>query len=62
VWNGQVISHIRVYMDGADVYDAGYQESVNTQFTLASGGHQMVVTTWDNFGSYTEVARTFFVP
>jgi hypothetical protein len=62
VWNGEVISHIRVYMDGADVYDANYQQSVNTQFTLASGGHHMVVTTWDNFGSYTEVARTFFVP
>jgi len=61
-WDGEVISHIRVYMDSQDVYDANYQESVHKQFTLASGGHYMVVIVWDNNGNYTDVARTFFVP
>ena len=59
-WNGQNISHIRVYMDNKDVYDADYQEWVYKQFSLASGGHHMVITVWDNAGSSTSVARTFF--
>jgi hypothetical protein len=61
-WDGQVISHIRVYMDYQDIYDADNQELVYKQFTLTSGGHYMVVIVWDNAGNYFDVARTFFVP
>ena len=60
-WNGQVVSHIRVYMDSQDVYDAAYQDTVSEQFTLPAGVHYMVVTVWDNHGDHTSVARTFFV-
>ena len=61
LWNGQVISHIRIYVDYQDVYDADYQESVHQQLTLAPGGHYMVAIVWNNKGDYTAVSRTFFV-
>jgi hypothetical protein len=61
-WDGQVISHLRIYMDNQDVYDANYGQIVNHQFPLASGGHYMVIIAWDNAGNYIDVARTFFVP
>ncbi len=60
-WNGQVISHIRVYLDHQDVFDADSQTWVNKQFTLPSGGHTLTVTVWDNHGDHTSVGRTFFV-
>ena len=61
-WEGQVISHVRIYMDHVDVYDANYAQIINHQFTLASGQHYMVIIAWDNSGNYIEDARTFFVP
>ena len=60
-WDCCVISHIRVYMDNQDVFDADSQEWAYQQFTLASGGHYMVVIVWDNNGDFTAVSRTFFV-
>ena len=60
-WNGEVISHIRVYMDNQDVFDADSQDWVHQQFALPSGAHFMVVVVWDNHGDSTAVARTFFV-
>ena len=60
-WDGQVINHIRVYMDHQDVFDADSQNSVYQQFTLSAGQHYMVVTVWNNHGDHTTVARTFRV-
>ena len=60
-WDGQVVSHIRLYIDHQVPYDADSQVSVYKQFSLPAGAHHLALTVWDNHGEHTTVARTFFV-
>ncbi len=44
-----------VYLDGQSVYTAGQTNSINTQISASTGGHQLVTRAWDSSGAYGSV-------
>jgi phosphatidylinositol-3-phosphatase len=49
---GRSITGWRIYADGISAYSAGAANSINTNLTLKTGTHTLVVRTWDTSGAY----------
>ncbi len=49
---GQTITKWSIFVDGTDVYDAGAQNSINTNVNLAVGSHNVIVRAWDTSGGH----------
>src|SRR5436305_1392197 len=60
-WDCCNISHIRLYVDNKDVYDADYSDTVFTQLPIAPGQHNATIVAWDNQGAVIKNSETFTV-
>lgn len=48
--SGQSINKWSIYVDGADAYNAGAVNSINTNVAMTNGPHNVVLRTWDTSG------------
>lgn len=62
-WDGNTVTHVRVYVDNVAKYDAPNpaNNAIHTQIALPAGAHRMVIVAWNSSGAAITAERTFTV-
>jgi len=59
--SGHTITGWHIYVDSADRYSAGQVSSINTNVTMSSGTHTVIVRAWDSTGAFGDRTLTITV-
>jgi len=51
---GHTMSKWSILVDGAELYNAGAVDTINTNVDIGSGGHRLVVRAWDTSGMFAD--------